>query len=776
MFRAFISLSIVVVAGQFLVAQNFVDINEDIQIPNYHTGTFFGGGLCAEDYDQDGDVDIYVLTGNGFENILFRNDGLGNFETVESNLSLEMQSRSAVWFDFNNDGLLDIFIAGDNFPSTYDPVAYWKLFKQTEAGDFEDVTMQSGIGLIESEDAGSNVGGLCAGDLNMDGFLDLIITYYVGNPFQYEDRLGFNAVLLNLQDGTFELRNDLLPYREPVTLWQPAIFDFDRDGFNEVYVAQDHQGSNYYFDSDGFQFTERAADFGLGHGQWDMGVTICDFNNDTNYDLHITNIKYDYAEPTGNSLLQNNGNFQFTNIASNGLNEGGWSWGASAQDFDNDGDFDLAVTNGYTGFKNDQSKYWRNDGNMNFVDASVGVRFSDQNVGTALVSFDFDGDNDIDMIQTLNSYIGGHEMPIRFLRNELPPDDQTNYIRVIPRMLTNNKWAIGASVSIEFDGNVVSRPITANTGFYSQEPANAFFGLKDATIVDKITVTWPGGAQTILDDVSANQSITITDEGALHPPHSIIATAVDGAISLSWSCESETTGFYIQRAENPNFSNPVPLANVSELSYLDTDVEQFSDYYYRISSIRNENVSNPSFGVEVISEDAQVAAPSNLVVVRETPSIAKLTWSDNADNELNYRVFRSLDVGFSQYFEIELPENSIEYTDNSIEPGFDYYYKVRAERAGSVSDFSEIGRASYVLGVNQSEDFVVYPSPSSGVIHIRFENDVQCIFQLVNAAGQCIEKWTSEGSHQKNLGVKEGIYFLQVMTNGVTTSRKIVVE
>jgi hypothetical protein len=220
-----------------------------------------------------------------------------------------------------------------------------------------------------------------------------------------------------------------------------------------------------------------------------------------------------------NPLYRNDsttGELTYSNVGpALGVDAAGWAWGCSFFDADNDGWLDLAVTNGSntgTEFRTDPSRFWRNPGldGGRFAEVSESVGFDDRAVASGLITFDYDGDGDLDMVQAMND--GG---PLRLLQNDRGSAVAENsYLVVRPRQAGANHWAIGAKVTARIGELRMARPILAGTSTDSQEPAEAHFGLGEANVVDELVVTWPGAERetTVLTDVAANQIITVTRE------------------------------------------------------------------------------------------------------------------------------------------------------------------------------------------------------------------------------------------------------------------------
>ncbi len=761
-------------------SQGFTVDAKQLKLSYFESVRAWGSGVSAADFDNDGDVDMYVSTSAEYPNGLLVNDGTGRYDAVDLGASLYANSRASVWADLNGDKRLDLLLVGDDY-ETESPISrHWFILLQNEEGRFEDATESSGI--IGSDPwVDGAIGGVSVGDLNMDGYLDIVIVYYTGNITRSNPRKGANRVLLNDGSGFFNDITASLSANLTGTYWNPLIFDLDGNGFPEIYINQDHELPNLYFENagDGL-FLEKAAERGMDAAQYDMGSSIADIDNDGDLDIHITSIKYASAL-TGNFLLRNNsegGIFGYTRIV-NETKESGWAWGTTVQDFNNDGHQDIACTNGSSGspFSVDPSKFWRNHGGWDFSDISSEVGFDDTYVGTSLISFDADRDGDLDLIQTIRSEYHPAVLPIRYLRNDL--SNALNYLVIKPRMHGTNYWAIGATVKIRMGNNVSVRAITAGTGFYSQEPAEAHFGLGEFDFVDEVTVIWPGGAMTTIRDVAPNQVLEITDEDALHRPGQLTARVQANSIYLDWKDMSVVTeGFIIERSDRVDFSDFVVIASeLTGTSFLDQNLAGYTTYYYRVRAQAGEEVSGPSFMVQATTDDEEIVAPSDLTVSRREVNLAHLTWRDNSTNELGFRLVRSLSESFESSFEIELPANSVDYVDEALEPGFTYFYKVRAERTGSVSDFSEVAGTDYLLETkSQSAPFDVYPTITDSFLRISLPDGESCRLEILSLAGTLIDDWSEDSSHSKEIEAKPGLYILKMTNSKGAFSRKILIR
>jgi hypothetical protein len=229
-----------------------------------------------------------------------------------------------------------------------------------------------------------------------------------------------------------------------------------------------------------------------------MGSTVADWDQDGDFDFYVSTIGT-------NNLYINQGNDLYINQAdAAGVNDSNWGWGATALDFNHDAAVDLVVVaqKGPTfAFINRLS-----NGVLTFDDVSVTTGLSTSENGRGIAHFDYDNDGDQDLI----NFTGGS--PIQILRNDLTGVD-TNWVRVF---LDNENIygiapnGIGAVVKVETQSHQQISRIDAGNNYMGQDEMSAHFGLGAATIIDKMTVYWPNGLTTVLENISSNQTLTIS--------------------------------------------------------------------------------------------------------------------------------------------------------------------------------------------------------------------------------------------------------------------------
>lgn len=290
-------------------------------------------GMASADYDNDGDLDIFILGGSN-ASVLYRNNGNNTFTEVTdaAGVNVTGQGQGVAWGDYNNDGQLDLFVTQTNGDNV--------LFRQNINHTFEEVNASSGIGSFSQSLQPIFF------DVDLDGDLDLFVVRQTGEP---------NLLYINNGNGTFSERASSWGIDAPAPHSQgAAIGDYDRDGDFDVYICN-YDGENLFFRNNGQSFTNVTQSAGVTvGGAGNRGVLFADFNDDGWPDLYIT-------RNNENKMFQNNGDGTFTNVSSaSGANNFSRGYSPSYADYDNDGDLDIFFSN--TG---QDCILYRNDGPLN---------------------------------------------------------------------------------------------------------------------------------------------------------------------------------------------------------------------------------------------------------------------------------------------------------------------------------------------------------------------------------------------------------------------------
>ena len=503
-------------AAQPLAAQIFtnVSVESGIQIDGQHHGVAWG------DYDNDGDPDLYTATQYG-PNRLFENQGDGTFEEVGALAGVAGlgNSMTAVWGDVDNDGWLDLAVG--NYLETN------RLYKNLGDGTFEDITGSAGIG--HSGPCRS----LHMADYNNDGFLDI----YVVNINSANVLFQNNGPGMTFSNATYVAQvND-------TQVGMGALFtDHDHDGDMDLYLTHDANQPNKFFDNDGDgTFTEKADELGLDYIGNCMGVDAGDVDRDGWMDIYITNL---YPS----ELLMANGDGTFSSAGETaGVNDSGMTWGCIFFDYDHDGILDLYIVNDYIFSPMPNILYHGlADGTFEVVsagDATLEHPYSD----FGLASADYDGDGDLDLAIATNS--NGLNPGLQLLRNDVgSASGQTCFLHL--EGTSSNRDAVGARVTVWFDGEFRVDEIHAGQGYSGHSNYDMHFGLDTATDIDSVIVNWPaGGTSTHVGPFAAGPTPHHILEPGANPWFSVGCTNPEAcnyqpaAANDDGSCEFALPGF-----------------------------------------------------------------------------------------------------------------------------------------------------------------------------------------------------------------------------------------
>ncbi len=470
----------------------FVDIAGDRGIaPN--TSDKHGNGVAAADVDNDGDTDLFFPHKDGTACRFLVNQGDGTFIDQAAAAGLDDTSgvRLGVWFDYTGDGRLDLLTVNETSATTS-----FKIYRQQAGLVFTDSTSFAGLEIL---DVGFNRAGIDVADINNDGFLD----FYAAMWDNGGTALGY--MFLNDGDSTFTDVSVSSGVRTSIanTQWQPTFYDFNGDGWMDLYQAVDFDENRLWMNDGDGTFTDISIAANANNSMNDMGMALGDYNHDGKMDIFVTNI---FNGPEHNILMRNDtvgSTVSFTEVSESlGIEDGGWGWGCTFFDADLDGYIDLAATNGF-GANIDSTRFYMNRGSgpkWFTRDLAKQAGIQDFDWGVSLISVDFDRDGDLDLLQTTNA-AGG---TIRLWDNQ-PLDNSLpmgNHIVIQPRQTGTNTRGIGSVVNLSTSFNNQMRHIGVGSSYMAQIPAEAHFGLGDETTVD-FDVTFADGSTVSLAGIPA---------------------------------------------------------------------------------------------------------------------------------------------------------------------------------------------------------------------------------------------------------------------------------
>ena len=484
-------------------------------------------GAIMADVNGDGLLDIYVCqSGYGIlpdrkdrENLLLINNGDLTFSerAAEFGLNDGNESLSAVFFDYDNDGDLDVYVLNE---SIYALKLYKYVFEElknknnlenasgnlyrNDGGKFTKVTEKAGMlrygyGL-----------GVVASDINNDGFIDL----YVTNDYSVPD-----FMYINNGDGTFT--DKIKEYTKNISFFSMGcdIADINNDGLVDIAVVDmattDHIKDKTLMESMDVE------------GFW--------------YFVNTLGYQYQYMF---NSLQLNNGNNTFSNIAGiSGLLKSNWSWAALLIDFDNDGLKDYFVANGNRRYERDNdfrarvakvrnenggivpenrkkdlyfsmpeimemNLVYKNNGDLTFTQVSKQWGLPEMTYSNGASYADLDGDGDLELI------INNVDQKASIYKNLSREKFQTNYLQIELAGINPEEPVHNSKVTIKYSDKLQYQEMQPTRGYASSMEPILHFGLNEIELIDEIIVVWPNGKETILKDIAVNQRLKINPSDA----------------------------------------------------------------------------------------------------------------------------------------------------------------------------------------------------------------------------------------------------------------------
>ena len=550
-----------------------------------YSNYYGGAGVAIGDLNNDGLQDIF-FAGNLVEDKLYQNLGDFKFNDISDEAGIEQNgawSTSVLIADINNDGLKDIYVTCELYD---DKPELRKNKLYINKGNMQFVNEAEKYGLDNSERSR----GATFIDYDKDGWLDLFLLNQPPNPGNYSP---FSGQQLLREEWSPRLFKNLTGQRfvdismkagvlKPCYANAVIAADFDKDGWQDLYVSNDYEAPDFLYHNNGDGTFTNIIDNAMQHiSYYSMGVDAADINNDglseimtldmvaeDNFRLksNMGSMKPElfwklvkqgaHYQYMFNNLHWNRGNNVYTDIAQlSGVSSTDWSWSNLIADFDNDGWKDIYITNGLLrDIRNtDMSKKfpefvketisdflannpnagevhildildlqkgldlhpsvplnnyaYKNMGNLSFdkVSKDWGLDLPSFSNGSAYGDLDNDGDLDL-VVNNINEpaflFENKASLSNNFIRIQLFPDSK--------------KSSQGIKVQIKINENVQYAEVSNARGMYSSSEEIIHFGIGKATTVDEIEIIWPNGEIEVLEEVSANQTLKLKQEGNLN--------------------------------------------------------------------------------------------------------------------------------------------------------------------------------------------------------------------------------------------------------------------
>ncbi len=455
---------------------------------------FFSMAPVWGDYDNDGDLDIYVTHGDwvGWRmegDVFFRNNDDGTFTDVTEEAGLDENTGDndhAGFLDYDNDGDLDLYVY--NSTDIDDRIA---LYQNNGDGTFDDVTQEAGTSLEPGLYWSATFS-----DYNNDGHLDIYVTR-MWNPNVFFESNG---------DGTFTDQTDKAGIGDSSSCVNVASGDYDNDGDMDIYLANGTGGGEsqpivlYRNNGDG-TFMDVAEEAGVDGKRMGRSVAFLDYDNDGNLDIYAAGVR-----GTPIRLYHNNGDGTFTDATKEaGVLIGGNNERLTVGDYDNDGYMDIFLMSW-----GQMAKLYHNNGDGTFtnVTGESGIQVSGKAGGCAFADYDNDGDLDL-----YAASIGGGDA---LYRNE-GNDNHWLHIKAVGsigeipiNIKRTNKDGVGARVIVQAGELSMVREINPGCS-RGYNPLIAYFGLGQNAVADSVEIRWPSGQLTNLINVPADQMIAVTE-------------------------------------------------------------------------------------------------------------------------------------------------------------------------------------------------------------------------------------------------------------------------
>ena len=502
-----------------------------------------GSGVACGDYDGDGLTDLFLVnfSGNALPDApmdvdrgsarLYRNIGGTHFEDVTDHAGLGYVGlgMGAAWGDYDNDGDLDLYVTafGDNV-----------MYRNRGDGTFEDVTEAAGLGDSRFSTGVSWADYDRDGDLDLYvcNYVDFVYRKtdrrrierqyateqpYTLNPSAYSAQP--NALFRNNGDGTFTDVASAAGVADPSGRSLSASWvDMNNDGWDDLYVANDVSNNGVFLNNRDGTFSDVGARSLAADYRGAMGIAVADLDNDLDLDLLITHwIAQEnalYRNMTLDAVMKNTseGRLWFMDeSASFGLGQislDSVGWATAFGDLNNDGLRDLWIVNGSTLEQADNHRllvaqrpfvFW-NRGRSGFLEVAkqASSTLSQAIVGRGGAQLDYDGDGLLDLVLLVN---GGKAI---VLRNESV--EPGHWIKIALRQTAGNTFAIGGRVYITADGVTQMADVGGSSSYLSQDELTLHFGLGDSAHIDMLRIVWPDGAEETHHDVKADQAYTYT--------------------------------------------------------------------------------------------------------------------------------------------------------------------------------------------------------------------------------------------------------------------------
>ncbi|MDB5287477.1 MAG: RNA-binding protein [Mucilaginibacter sp.] len=536
-----------------------------------------GGGVAVGDINNDGLQDL-MFTGNMKPNKLYLNLGGLKFQDITKQASPELAGRSNAWktgvtmADVNGDGLLDIYICYSG--KTDNATRSNQLFINKGNNKFKEEAKAYGLADPGYSTQAAFFDYDNDGDLDMfllNHNIKKIDNMEMARYKNETDELASNKLFQNNNDHFTDVSKNAGIVQNPLTFGLGvAIADINNDGWPDIYVTNDYNEPDYiYINTHDGKFVERSKEMLRHMSHFSMGVDIADFNNDALPDIITLDMlpednhrqkslqlqeNYEsfalmqtqglYKQYMRNMLQLNNGDGTFSEIGQlAGVSNTDWSWCPLIADLDNDGYKDIFVSNGYLrDYTNkDFLRYWgdykikkamarepyllmdlvmampstvlpnyvyKNNHDLTFTNKQLDWGLNQPSISSGAVYADLDNDGDLDLV------INNINQPASIYQNTSREINNTSYLAIKLKGKGKNTNAVGAKVFLYADKNIQYQEVNQNRGYLSCVSTTLNFGLGNQSKIDSVKIIWPDRTSQLITSVKINQLLTINENSS----------------------------------------------------------------------------------------------------------------------------------------------------------------------------------------------------------------------------------------------------------------------
>lgn len=540
-----------------------------------------GAGVAAGDINNDGLTDLFFVS-NREENKLFLNKGGFKFEDITANAGLKSFAEwktGVTMADVNGDGFLDIYVCAVANYMGLEGVN--ELYINNGDNTFTESASEYGLNFSGFSTQSAFF------DYDHDGDLDMYLLNHATHTSRSYDKV-IARTLSDKDAGDYLYRNDngkFTDVSKEAKIYQApmgyglgiTIADFDNDGWEDIYVTNDfHEDDYYYLNNHDGTFREAGKEAFAHFSRFSMGCDAADVNNDgyedvmtldmspddealeksslgeDGWDLFMYKLSFGYHYQFSRNALQiNNGGKTFSDWAMlSGVQSTDWSWSPLIEDYNNDGNKDIFITNGivkrpndldYLKFSHEDSMLFaaelttkqlemairrmpegkahnylfEGDSSLIFKDRSADWGMDKRGFSNGAVYADLDNDGDLDLVTSdINS-------PATVYRNLSEQQVKNNFITVSLKGDKQNTFGLGAKVYVLNKGSLQLRHMMPTRGFLSSMEPRLHFGIGKEGKADSVIVVWNDGRSEVLANVAANTSVTFDQRNASQNPVSI---------------------------------------------------------------------------------------------------------------------------------------------------------------------------------------------------------------------------------------------------------------